>query len=363
MSSLRVDIVTNIPTPYNQALFSNLARRVDLRVHYLGVPAGEGRSWIGTFTDGYEFIMHSGSYIPLLGWWNPLLARKGIGRPTDVVILSGSYLSPSVSALALRRNSHLKLFWGEQFGRRNTFVGARHLSRLLRRCDAALVVGEKAAQGYRNVASCPVHVFPYTAELARTCSLGAAGVVGYCGQLIDRKGVDLLLRGVSRVGGSSVEVIGSGPAEDHLRRLAGSLNIDVRWLGEQPNDQLSSLCSHWTCQVLASRYDGWGVVVNEALAAGRPVVVSDAVGAAELIRPGLNGWIASAGHVGSLARQIRAALTAGCHRGVRRGAAGTGELFSSSHAAGFLHEVLQRPEYPRSFLEEQWERYDQNSDS
>jgi len=58
--------------------------------------------------------------------------------------------------------------------------------------------------------------------------------------------------------------------------------------------------------VLPSLHDGWGVVVNQALGAGLPVIASDTVGAAgDLVRHGENGLIVPAGNVAALEVAIR----------------------------------------------------------
>jgi glycosyltransferase involved in cell wall biosynthesis len=58
--------------------------------------------------------------------------------------------------------------------------------------------------------------------------------------------------------------------------------------------------------VLPSRYDGWGVVVNQALGAGLPIIASDQVGAAhDLITPGENGFPFPAGDVTALGEMMR----------------------------------------------------------
>ncbi len=54
--------------------------------------------------------------------------------------------------------------------------------------------------------------------------------------------------------------------------------------------------------ILPSRYDGWGVVVNQAIGAGLPVICSDAVGAGyDLVEPEVNGLRFPAGDVAALA--------------------------------------------------------------
>ena len=56
--------------------------------------------------------------------------------------------------------------------------------------------------------------------------------------------------------------------------------------------------------VLPSRHDGWGVVVNEALGAGLPIIVSDRVGARDLVENGCNGFVTTAGDIDSLASAL-----------------------------------------------------------
>ena len=57
--------------------------------------------------------------------------------------------------------------------------------------------------------------------------------------------------------------------------------------------------------MLPSRYDGWGVVVNQALGAGLPVICSDMVGAGhDLVEEGVNGLKFRAGDTDSLAEKM-----------------------------------------------------------
>ena len=51
---------------------------------------------------------------------------------------------------------------------------------------------------------------------------------------------------------------------------------------------------------LPSRWDGWGLVVNEALAVGVPVIASNACGASDLIRQDVNGYVFTSEDAASL---------------------------------------------------------------
>ncbi len=352
---LKVDVVTNIPTPNNAAFFGKLSRLVDLRVHF-EAPVRALRSWVGTsdFLEGYESVTHGGTRVGRWGFWTPQVGRS-LRRDADVLLLTGSYTSPTVAMQLLRPpNGTARIFWGERFMTTrvvNTFVRRR----LLSRADALLAVGEHAAGQYRDVAEAPVHVLPYTTVANQVVHEGAPDRLGFVGQLIERKGLDLLFEVCSTLDLPAIDVVGSGALESKQRHDAAARGLDVTWHGERPNAAIDDIRSRWVCQVVPSRYDGWGVVVNEALASGTPVVVSSTTGAVELVRDGVNGWTHLGCDVPALASSLRRAQERWLDPDIRRAAAVTGDAFSAAAAATFLVEVLARPGIERSFIREQWQ--------
>src|SRR5204863_7012159 len=87
-----------------------------------------------------------------------------------------------------------------------------------------------------------------------------------------------------------------------LAALPESVRARVRYAGFQAPESLPGFFAQADVFVLPSRYDGRGVVVNQALGAGLPVVVSDHAGAAhDLVRPLENGYHFPAGNSEALA--------------------------------------------------------------
>lgn len=118
----------------------------------------------------------------------------------------------------------------------------------------------------------------------------------FVGQLIPRKGVDLLIEAFSRIATDcDVEllILGSGNDEGAYRLQAANLSVGARisWLGAVPNKEVSRFICNSDVLVLPSREDGWGAVVNEALMLGTPVVCSSACGAADLLRKPWRGTV------------------------------------------------------------------------
>jgi len=86
--------------------------------------------------------------------------------------------------------------------------------------------------------------------------------------------------------------------------LTGPRLARVACTGPVSQAELASVLREADCLVLPSRIDSFGMVVVEALASGLPVVVSDQVGARELVLPGRNGWVVPAGDATVLADRM-----------------------------------------------------------
>jgi glycosyltransferase involved in cell wall biosynthesis len=128
----------------------------------------------------------------------------------------------------------------------------------------------------------------------------------FCGATIRRKGFDLLLAAFDRVAAelpaARLRVV--GPRGDAAGLLAGRDGARVTATGPVGQPELAAELRSADCLVLPSRNDSYGMVVAEALACGLPVLVSDMVGAAELVTPGRNGWIVPAGDAAALAERM-----------------------------------------------------------
>jgi glycosyltransferase involved in cell wall biosynthesis len=102
----------------------------------------------------------------------------------------------------------------------------------------------------------------------------------FVGKLTESKRPHGLMRAAARLGkGVSVLVVGSGPLEGRIRGEATHLGVDLRLVGFLNQTELGKAYAAADCLVLPSDHaETWGLVVNEALASGLPVIASDAVG-------------------------------------------------------------------------------------
>ncbi|MGD9506489.1 MAG: glycosyltransferase family 4 protein [Syntrophobacteraceae bacterium] len=118
-------------------------------------------------------------------------------------------------------------------------------------------------------------------------------VIGYIGQLIPRKGIDVLLKAVSRLGSLNwrLAIVGDGEERAHLESMAEELGIAdrIRFFGFR-KDRLAFL-KGFDAFVLPSRLEGIPRCLMEAMAAGAPVVATDIAGCRDLIHHGETGLL------------------------------------------------------------------------
>ncbi|MBN9660801.1 MAG: glycosyltransferase [Acidobacteria bacterium] len=129
----------------------------------------------------------------------------------------------------------------------------------------------------------------------------------YVGRLAAEKNLMRLLEAfaIYRRGGGNWNLMlaGGGPAEGELKKKADEEGVtaSVRFMGARPPAALLQ-CYAWAeCLVLPSWSEPWGLVVNEAMAAGLPALVSNRCGCVDdLIEQGGNGWLFEPGDVGAI---------------------------------------------------------------
>ena len=108
------------------------------------------------------------------------------------------------------------------------------------------------------------------------------------GRFYRRKRLDVLLRAAAvlrhRIPGLAVRIVGNGPCAASLHRLAAELKLEstVTWLGDVSRAQLAGEYNRASAFCLPSVQEGFGIVLLEAMAAGKPIVASRAAAIPEV---------------------------------------------------------------------------------
>jgi glycosyltransferase involved in cell wall biosynthesis len=307
--------ITIVPTPYQRDLFGALAARedVDLSVYYMEAAAPDS-PWPEKPLRHFERVM-PGFWVPFNGarghvnWGLPDLSEEHIVVLSTFTSLTGQWLMRG----RLRRKRWV--FWGERL-RRNSglkLLIQRELATPISRASGLVGVGRAAEEDYRQrFPNLPHFCIPYYCDLSpflgvrRSPKASAQITFLFCGQMIRRKGVDLLLLAFDRLitRGLNAQLILVGrKAElpEFLAQVNPVTRSKVCYEGFQAPERLPQYFERSDVFVLPSRHDGWGVVINQALAAGLPIITSDAVGAGlDLVENGTNGMRIAVNDVNAL---------------------------------------------------------------
>jgi glycosyltransferase involved in cell wall biosynthesis len=105
-------------------------------------------------------------------------------------------------------------------------------------------------------------------------------------------------------------IVGDGEERAALERGARETGlVSIRFCGFRNQSELPRFFDLATVFVLPSRHEPWGLIVNEVMNAGRPVIVSNEVGCqTDLITDGVEGAVFPAGDVDALADALRRVL-------------------------------------------------------
>ena len=217
---------------------------------------------------------------------------------------------------------------------RRTAKGAA-FGALRRLVDGWLAIGRLNADYYRALGAPADRIFPvpYAVDNARFMQMADATdrvalrrsvglapdrpVLLFAAKLIPRKRADDLIAAFRQIGPDAAArrpyllIAGDGPLRASLDAgLAEHERDAIRFLGFRAQTELPGLYALADAFVLPSAAEPWGLVVNEAMAAGTAIVASDGVGAAaDLVRDGANGRVYPVGDVPALAAALTALLS------------------------------------------------------
>jgi glycosyltransferase involved in cell wall biosynthesis len=334
--SCRLVVLTEIISPYRIPVFNALAERkdIDLHVIFLAETDPTQRQWIvyrNEIRCSWEVLpswrRRLGRHNILLNWGLGAALRRA--RPGVILCGGYNYLASWVSLWWAHRQRVPFMLWVESTEKdiRRGYVLTELLkAKFIHRCDGFVVAGKSSFEYVNSfepkndrIVAAPDAVdsdfFARQADATRQNAMADRSALSlprryflFVGRLVPEKGVFELLEAYGRLAPEirsemGLVFVGDGVARSELERRAVVISPgSVRFPGFVQREQLASFYGLAEVFVFPTYTDTWGLVVNEAMACGLPVICSEAAGCvADLVEDRWNGRVVCPRDPGQLA--------------------------------------------------------------
>lgn len=319
---MRLAVVASHPIQYQAPLFRELARLMEIKVYFAHradggdqADAGFGISfnWDIDLLSGYphaflDNVAHRPGLSHFSGCDTPAIGNHLAQYAPDAVLVLGWHLKSFWQSIwtAKRRGIPVMVRGDSQLETPRSLikrVGKSLTYPIGLRCfDAALYVGERSRSYWEHYNYPQERLFrsphcvdnswfaqraTHSERMELRSRLGIADtdkVLLFAGKLVASKRPFDLVSATAQLRASGREVMilvaGSGPLEKELSQAAHAADVRIIQLGFTNQTAMPTAYSACDVLVLPSASETWGLVANEALACGRPIVVSNACGCA-----------------------------------------------------------------------------------
>lgn len=331
----KIIFCTNLPSPYRVDFFNELGKFCNLTVLYERHSSAErDAAWKGEVAQNFKEIYLNLKLNGVDRAKGPALKNYVKTHKADILIFT-NYVSPATTEAIIWCRLHGRKYYIEYDGGffKKDMIVKRFVKKLL--LKGAVGHLTTADQHIKYLVSLGIdqkliYKYPFTSVKEKDIISGQNArlkgkeyyrqllgikedkVVIAIGQFIHRKGFDILLKASSLLDDSiGIYIIGGEPTEDYIS-LKKSLYLDnVHFIGFKTKKELSLYYQAADCTAFPTREDIWGLITNESLAYGVPVVATDkCISALEMISNGKNGYITKTEDVEQLASCISKAVSA-----------------------------------------------------
>lgn len=330
---MKVLFITNIPSPYRVDFFNEFGKLVDLTVVYERHNASDReKDWKAAQAQNFKEIFLKGRTVRNDAAVCPSIVKYIKKKKYDAIIVGG-YSTPTamiaILSMKLRKIPFLLNadggFIREGEKRRNIRIKRF----FIRKASAWLSTG-KMVDDYLvhyGARANKIYRYPFTSiwekdilsgvltkeekeKFRKALQMKEEKIVITVGQMIHRKAPDILIKAAKKLPENvGVYIIGGNPTDTyaHLKKQLKADN--VHFIGFKTKEQLSDYYKAADAFVLPTREDAWGLVINEAMGYGLPVITTKrCIAGVEMIQNGENGCIVPVENEEALAKGIQSVL-------------------------------------------------------
>lgn len=312
---MKVLFLTNIPSPYRVEFFSELGKSCDLTVLYERKKASyRNETWMPDKSDSFKSVFLKGVILRKDTPLNLGIIKYLDKKLYDIIVIGG-YSTPTgmlaIEYCKLKKIPFILNADGGMIGSENE-IKYRLKKRYIQSASAWLSTGTNTSNYLTHYgAKEKIYHYPFTSfrekeilnkpltSEEKTLFKNKLGLEDKptaiaVGRFIYQKGFDVLIDSWKNVNSDyNLLIIGGGEEKDNLSSQIKRQNLkNVKLINHIDPTDLVNYYKASDIFILPTRGDVWGLVVNEAMAYGLPVITTDrCVAGMELITEGENGFV------------------------------------------------------------------------
>ena len=330
---MKVLFLTNIPSPYRVDFFNELGKKCELTVLYETRHAGDREDkWFSNKAKYFNEVYLDGKQLGIDNAFSMKVIKYLKDRHYDFIVVGG-YSTPTgmlaICYMKLKKipfilNCDVGLIKDDNFLKskiKKFFIGgAKAYLSTANDADKYLVhYGAKKEKIYRypftsihktEVLERPVS-YEEKKKIRKQLGIQEEKVIVSVGQFIHRKGFDILLKSCKEISSNTgIYIIGGNVVPCEYLEIIKKLKLEhVHFIDFLKKEELLKYCKAADIFVLPTREDIWGLVINEAMACGLPIITTNkCVAGLELIKDNENGFIIPVSNITELSDKINVIL-------------------------------------------------------
>lgn len=312
----KILFLTNYPSPYRVQFFDELGKYLDVTVLFSErkeEKTHRSADWFVQSQGGFRAIQLTKA-MSIKGRDLCPDVTKWMKKDWDAIILCG-YSSPTIMLAMAWLRLHKIPFYMEVDGgliRQDSRALRWFKTKLISAADNWISSGKETTRYLTHYGAKPEHThhYPFTSlwqreileelpsaeekiRLRQQLGMTEEKILLYVGRYDPKKGMDDLLQITPELDKTvGIYFVGGEPGEAHLAFCREQELQNVHFVGFKKKDELALYYQAADVLVLPTWSDVWGLVINEAMAWGLPVITTDrCVAGMELVRNGVNGYI------------------------------------------------------------------------
>lgn len=322
---MRVLFLTNCPAPYRVKFFNELSKYCDLTVAFeMANAKNRDRDWKSQEEYQFRAIFMKNRFQKEEGAFCPEI-KKYIKEFRNDTIIVGGYSTPTgMYSITYMKNHRIPFILNSDGGmiKNDSGIKAWVKQFFIGSASAWLSTGTWCTQylAHYGAENGKIYEYPFTSvkesditgvseeqkQLLRAqLGIKEDKMILFVGSFIYRKGVDILLDACWDMENTALVLVGGTDISSFVPEARENPKAHIYLEGFKSEDEVKKYYQAADVFVLPTREDIWGLVINEAMAAGLPVITTDHCGAGrELISDGCNGFCVQSENVEQLQTAI-----------------------------------------------------------